>query len=62
MNTLQEKWGQQMARKGLAQAELDQLRWKNEKLLEEIRRLRGEEVNIATELQRLPGGAAKVGR
>ena len=39
-----------MARKGLVQAELDQLRRENEKLMEEIRRLRGEEVEIKSEL------------
>ena len=36
--------------KRLVQTQLDQLRWENEKLLEENRRLRGEEINIESEL------------
>ena len=39
-----------MAKKRLVQTQLDQLRWENKKLLEENRRLRGEEINIESEL------------
>ena len=40
-----------MARKRLVQAKVDHLRWENEQLLKENRRLRGEEVNVESELQ-----------
>ena len=40
-----------MVKKRLMQAQLDQLHWENEKLVEENHRLRGEEINIESELQ-----------